>query len=156
MAGARQKARILALQALYEADTAHHSPAEAIERLLLETKLAAEAQSFARALVAGVIREREPIDAAIRTAAPLWPLEQVAAVDRNILRIAIEEILFSEGMAGQSHLPAEVVINEAVELGKLFGAESSARFINGVLGAINSRRSGELAAMAADKSQSKS
>ncbi|MSQ26550.1 MAG: transcription antitermination factor NusB [Dehalococcoidia bacterium] len=156
MAGARQKARILALQALYEADTAHHSPAAAIERLLLETKLAAEAQSFARALVEGVTREREPIDAAIRTAAPLWPLEQVAVVDRNILRIAIQEILFSEGSAGQNPLPVEVVINEAVELGKLFGAENSARFINGVLGAINSRRSGELAAIVVEKSQSKS
>ncbi len=145
MPGVRQKARILALQALYEADTVHHSPVAALERLLLESKLSPEAQSFARALVAGVTRERERIDAAIRTAAPLWPLEQVAVVDRNILRIALDEMLFPEAPE-PNRLPPAVVINEAVELGKLFGAENSSRFINGVLGTVSGRVTGALTA----------
>jgi N utilization substance protein B len=82
-------------------------------------------------LVTGVIQNQERIDENIQSFAPAWPIEQIPAVDRNILRLAIFEILID------NKVPVKVAINEAVELAKTFGADSSSRFINGVLGSVS-------------------
>jgi len=128
MAGVRRKARILALKTLFELDIAGHDPEETLTRHLEEEALPQGVASFARELVRGVVENRERIDATIRSYARAWPLEQLALVDRNILRLAIFEILVN------NRVPAKVAINEAVELAKTFGSESSPRFVNGVLG----------------------
>ncbi len=126
----RRKARSLALQALYEGDASDHSPEETMERLLAGASMNAGAKAFARGLARGVATELKGIDSMIRDLAPAWPVEQIPTVDRNILRIAIYEI----GHAAST--PPKVVINEAVELAKTFGSESSPRFVNGVLGSL--------------------
>lgn len=131
MAGKRRKARILALKALYEIDTVGHGPEPTLDSLLQETPLPAEAEEFGRHLVAGVLAHRQQIDEIIRNTAPAWPLEQVAAIDRNILRLAIFEILID------NKVPMRAAINEAVELAKFFGGETSPKFVNGVLGAVS-------------------
>jgi len=135
MAGSRRRARTAALQALFEADTSRHSPVDALERELSEQGLPAPAAQFARELVQGVLAQKERIDEVIAQAAPAWPVDQLPAVDRNILRLAIHEIL------GDNGTPVKAVINEAIELAKSFGSENSARFINGVLGTIERQRS---------------
>ena len=132
MAGARRKARTLAFQALYEIDSAGHKPEEAVGYLLADARLSAENADFVRELVNGVAQNREKIDENIRRFAPAWPIEQISVVDRNILRLAIFEILID------NKVPLKVAINEAVELAKAFGSDNSARFVNGVLGAVSS------------------
>jgi N utilization substance protein B len=129
--GARRKARKLAFQALYEADLAGHEAEPAISRLLAKEGLTEENSDFARQLVSGVIHHKEEIDRNIGRFAPAWPIEQIAMVDRNILRLAIFEILFGK------KVPIKVAINEAVELAKRFGSGSSPRFVNGVLGSVS-------------------
>lgn len=133
MTGRRRKARELALQALYEADVASHSATEALERLIgeLEASLPEEAAQYSRELVSGVLQNKEVIDSKIRHHAPNWPLEQTSAIDRNILRLAIFEILFNNSV------PMRAAINEAVDLAKTFGSDSSSKFVNGVLGAFS-------------------
>ncbi|HKZ50221.1 MAG TPA: transcription antitermination factor NusB [Dehalococcoidia bacterium] len=128
--GARRKARALALQAIYEQDTVGHDAKVALERGISERPLAPATTAYARDLVAGVLANKPAIDAVIREKAPAWPLEQLAPVDRNILRLAIYEILFD------NKVPVRAAINEAVEMAKLFGSESSPRFVNGVLGSV--------------------
>ena len=131
----RRQARIVALQALFEIDSVNH-PADAVLAQRLEDKpLPEDGEAFARALVRGVLDHRAELDTLISTIATDWPLEQMAIVDRNILRIAIHEITLEE------QTPTKVAINEAVELAKLFGSESSRRFVNGVLGTLVLRRS---------------
>jgi len=88
---------------------------------------------FVRELVNGTVKNREEIDKQIQTLAPAWPLDQLAVIDRNILRLAIFEILYD------NKVPVKAAVNEAVELAKLFGSESSAKFINGVLGAVSAK-----------------
>lgn len=127
----RRRARIAALQALYESDLSHHEATAAVERLSGEEELNDQQQSFARELVTGVLAQRDDIDALIRRAAPQWPLEQMSAIDRNILRLAIREILMNNGA------PVRAAINEAVELAKTYGSDSSAKFVNGVLGSVS-------------------
>nr|HID12788.1 transcription antitermination factor NusB [Anaerolineae bacterium] len=127
---ARHKARIVALQALYEIDCAHHPPAVVLEQRLAETHLPAAAAAFSRHLVNGVLQHQPVLDTFIHRHAPEWPLEQMAYIDRNILRIAI----FEFAVDGQT--PVKVAINEAVELAKAFGSDSAPRFVNGVLGAL--------------------
>ena len=131
MAGGRRKARSIALQALYEIDSVQHDPEETLNNLQAEAKLSEENLGFARELVDGVIKYKEKLDAQIHRYAPAWPIEQIAFIDRNILRLAIFEILID------NKLPVKVAINEAVELAKNFGGDSSSKFINGVLGAIS-------------------
>lgn len=125
----RHQARILALQALFEIDLTNHRPGEVLsERLATqEPPLTPEAIEFARAIVHGVVLYQQPLDALISRFAPEWPIEQIAVIDRNLLRMALWEI----GIAGT---PMKVAINEAVELAKAFGADASPRFVNGVLG----------------------
>ena len=131
MPGTRHKARMLALQALYEVDSVNRRPEAVTERLLAETPLSAENSDFVRELVSGTVKNREEIDGNIRKFAPAWPVDQIAMIDRNILRLAIFEILFD------NKVPVKVAVNEAVELAKTFGSESSAKFINGVLGSVS-------------------
>jgi len=128
----RRRARGVALQALYELDSTHHDPGTVLAHRFGDARLKPEGESLARALVAGVLRERERLDALIQQHAPEWPIDQLAAVDRNVLRIAIFEFDISK------MTPMRVAINEAVELAKEFGSESAPRFVNGVLGAIAS------------------
>jgi len=137
--GPRHRARVAALQALYEADTSTHAPEEALTRVLSGQRLPREAAEFARVLMERVLAERGELDALIAKAAPAWPVEQLSPVDRNILRLAISELL------GDNGAPVRAVINEAVELAKSFGSENSAKFINGVLGSIERQRSELLA-----------
>jgi len=131
MAGARRKARVLALQALYEIDSVGHEAGEVVTRLLANEALPEEDAAFTRELVSGVIQNKEKIDQNIRRFAPVWPIEQIPVIDRNILRLAIFELLFD------NKAPVKVAINEAVELAKKFGSDSSPKFVNGVLGSVS-------------------
>jgi N utilization substance protein B len=126
----RRKARMIALQALFEFDVGHHDPAEALERLITDQRVQRETAEFARSLVRGVEESRAELDTQIAHAAPAFPLEQVAAVDRNVLRLALYEILKN------NETPVRAAVNEAVELAKAYGSDGSRRFVNGVLGAI--------------------
>ena len=128
----RRKARGLALQALYEIDSTGHSAEGVMERLLTGERLSKENSGFVHDLVTGVIQNKEKIDRSIKDFAQAWPLEQMPAIDRNILRLAIFEILID------NKVPIKVAINEAVELAKIFGADSSSKFVNGVLGSVSS------------------
>jgi N utilization substance protein B len=131
MTGERRKARELVLQALYEIDLAGHTSDQVIARMIEDNALTPEGSAFARELLEGTVLNREKIDEQIRHFAPAWPLDQMAIVDRNILRLAIYELLHN------NKVPVKVAINEAVELAKSFGADSSPRFINGVLSSIS-------------------
>lgn len=129
--GDKRKARKLALQALYEADCIPtHRADDAAKRLLAESRISPEGSDLCRELVSGVVEKKDTIDAILRERAPLWPLEQLSPIDRNVLRIAIYELRYSE------KAPQKAVINEAVELAKVFGSGNSAKFVNGVLGAV--------------------
>jgi len=129
--GVRRKTRAIALQVLYEFDLAGHDVETALAHLLADAELSEDNAAFARDLVNGVIQNREQIDQYIKDFAPAWPLEQIPIVDRNILRLAIFEILLD------NNVPVKVAINEAVELAKKFGSDSSSRFVNGVLGSVS-------------------
>ncbi len=124
-----RKARVVSLQVLFESDCVEHDLEVILSRQLKWTTLNDEGVSFVQGRVSGVQKNKSHIDAIICRFAPAWPLEQIAIVDRNILRIAIYEIL-------QDKVPVKVAINEAVELAKTFGSESSPKFVNGVLGAF--------------------
>jgi len=130
MVGFRRKARIIALQTLYELDCSAHQPNEILARLLQEKPLPDEAADFARSLVNGVLKNKKNIDDVIRRFAPAFPVEQIAPIDRNILRLAIFEVLFD------NRVPVKAAINEAVELAKSFGSDTSQKFVNGVLGSV--------------------
>jgi transcription antitermination protein NusB len=131
MKGARHKAREVALQVLYEIDSVKHSADEAIGYILGRIEVSEETGQFARELVQGVLQNRDQLDQNIKDFAPAWPLDQISLVDRNILRLAIFEILH------ENKLPVKVAINEAVELAKAFGSDNSSRFVNGVLGSVS-------------------
>ena len=126
----RTRARSLALQVLYEVDIAKHPPADIYRLRLEETPLSDELSDFARQIIFGVIPLTDTLDQIIAIYAPEWPLDQIAAIDRNILRMALWEF------AVYRDTPIKVAINEAVELAKQFGSDSAPRFINGVLGAL--------------------
>ncbi len=130
MPGIRRKARSAALQALYEVDSAGHKPDETMERAIAEQELPEEGADFARCLVKGVLDNRERLDKVIARFAPAFPVGQLAIIDRNILRLAIFEVLLD------NRVPMKAAINEAVDLAKTFGGESSPKFINGVLGSV--------------------
>ena len=131
MTGTRRKARSIALQALYEVDTVTRDAAAVVERLLSAETFSEENRAFALELVNGVVQNKPEIDRNIRKFAPAWPLEQIALIDRNILRLAIFEILFN------NKVPVKVAVSEAVELAKSYGSESSGKFVNGVLGSVS-------------------
>src|SRR5580765_4739568 len=135
----RRQARIIALQTLYEVDTSQHPPDDVLRRNLDEPasenvngppSVDVKVREYGSALVNGVLEYRDELDKIIVECAPSWPLDQMSSIDKNILRLAIFEILFD------NRVPLKAAINEAVELGKRFGSDSSSRFINGVLGTV--------------------
>lgn len=131
----RHLARSVVLQTLFEWDTTHASPEgakEMLDRNVAEFGGDDIDRSFLDQLMNGVLAKQPDIDLVIEKAAPEWPLERIAPVDRNILRLGLYELLFAD----RAQVPAKVAINEAIELAKTFGGESSGRFINGVLGAV--------------------
>ncbi|NQT71266.1 MAG: transcription antitermination factor NusB [Chloroflexi bacterium] len=132
MESIRRKARIIALQALYEFDCVGHDLAESTARLIQEKPLPEDAALFSQELVTGVEENKEKIDAQIQKFAPSFPVEQLSLIDRAILRLAIFEIVIDK------KVPLKVAINEAVELAKTFGNNNSAKFVNGVLGSVSS------------------
>jgi N utilization substance protein B len=129
----RHRARVLALQALYEIDCASHPPSVVLFRHLSENTLKPSYAEFTRHLVNGVVAHQDVLDEFIHEHAPEWPIEQMAYIDRNILRMAIFEFAIDGGT------PVKVAINEAVELAKWFGSDSAPRFVNGVLGSLVER-----------------
>jgi N utilization substance protein B len=126
----RTRARGLALQVLYEVDIANHPPVEVYNSRLEDTPLPKEHAEFARQIIFGVLPVIPELDQLIAKYAPEWPLDQVAVIDRNILRISFWEF------AVQRDTPIKVAINEAVELAKQYGSDSAPRFVNGVLGSL--------------------
>jgi len=134
MTGIRRQARIAALKVLYELDCTKHDAEEALARLTAQEEVPQEALIFSRELVRGVLQNKAELDALIHRFAPAFPAEQMSAIDRNVLRLAIFEILFGR------EAPFKVVINEAIELAKKYGSDSSPRLINGVLGAMTTER----------------
>ncbi len=130
----RTRARSVALQALYEIDVSGHPPGSVIQERLEEGDLEPELVEFTRQIVLGIAPMFETLDRFIAEHAPEWPLDQVAIVDRNILRIALWEF------AVYGKTPIKVAINEAVELAKTYGSDSSPRFVNGVLGSLAARQ----------------
>lgn len=126
----RRLARRVTLETLYEYDIANHPPDEILERRLEAHPMENAGVEFASQLVQGVLQHQQEMDKLIARYAPEWPLDQMAVIDRNILRIAIYEFLIAE------QTPVKVSINEAVELAKTYGSDSAPRFINGVLGTL--------------------
>jgi N utilization substance protein B len=126
----RRRARRVTLETLYEYDIAGHDPDEVLEQRLEESPMERAGVEFAQRLIHGVIAYQEHMDRLIARFAPEWPLDQMAVIDRNVLRIAIYEFLVTD------ETPVKVAINEAVELAKVYGSDSAPRFINGVLGTL--------------------
>ena len=129
----RTKARAIALQALYEYDLAQHPVGVILHERFTEDELEEKMRRFSEEIVLGVFPIIDKLDLIIANYAPEWPLDQVASIDRNIIRIALWEF------AVKKCTPVKVAINEAVELAKVFGSESTPRFVNGVLGSLVSK-----------------
>jgi N utilization substance protein B len=131
---ARRRARAVVLQTLFEVDMAEHDPRRVLQQRIADSGTEDDGVEFAEHLVEGVLDNLPEIDPVISEIAPEWPLEQMSPIDRNILRIAVFEMTFDPA------IPTKVAINEAVELAKLFGSDSSRRFVNGALGTLASRQ----------------
>lgn len=129
----RHLARSIVLQTLFEWDTTHAEDAAGILARNAEEFGGGDTDKpFMDTLLEGVIAKKDDLDLIITKAAPEWPLDRIAPVDRNILRLGLFELLFAD----RAQVPAKVAINEAIELAKTFGGDSSGRFVNGVLGAV--------------------
>ncbi len=126
----RRKAREIALQVLYQLDVLRIDPKEGIDLFWRHFSAPSEARSFASELIEGTWAHRDEIDQLISTCSENWSLERMARVDRNILRLAVYELLYGQG------IPPKVALNEAIDLGKEFGSENSSSFINGILDAL--------------------
>jgi N utilization substance protein B len=130
----RRRARSLVLQSLYEVDTVGHPPQEVVARHIEHNdSISDDGVAFLKEMVIGVGSSTHHLDELIASCAPQWPVDQLAVLDRNILRMALWEL------ATSNETPLKVAINEAVELAKRFGSDNSARFINGVLGTLAQR-----------------
>lgn len=135
MASNRHLGRIVALQTLYEyefrvqSEDKSASVDDILKRNLERYEQEIEDTEFVESLVHGVVEHQDDLDDKIRPLAPEWPLEQIARIDRNILRLGLYELLYRG-----EQVPPKVAINEAVELAKAFGSDNSSKFINGVLG----------------------
>lgn len=129
----RHRARIIALQTLYEVEFAANKENDILKRNLENQCLPEEAARFADSLVSGVISNRQLLDETISSYARAFPVDQLAVMDRNILRLALFEITIKK------EVPPKVAVNEAVELAKEFGADTAPKFVNGVLGAVISK-----------------
>ncbi|MBU0476582.1 transcription antitermination factor NusB [Patescibacteria group bacterium] len=131
----RHLSRSIVLQSLYEWDFFGKKPEglkDIVERNIEEFGPGLESQDFIWQLITAIIKRLSDIDKIIEKAAPEWPVEQINIVDRNVLRIGLYELLYSD----KKEVPPKVAINEAIELAKGFGGESSGKFINGVLGTV--------------------
>ena len=130
----RHLSRSIAMQSLYEWDFSGKKLdlTKTVEKNLKEFAPGLEDPSFTWQLVIGVVDHLQEIDKIIEKAAPEWPLSQISVVDRNVLRIGLFELLYGK----REDVPPKVAINEAIELAKSFGGESSGKFINGVLGTV--------------------
>jgi N utilization substance protein B len=126
----RRRTRIAVLQVLCEVDTVRHNAEEVLGRRIMNENFSHSAEEFLQGLSNGVLEELPEIDKIIAKFAPSWPMNQMAVVDRNLLRMAIYEMVMDV------ETPPKVAINEAVELAKVFGSESSPKFVNGVLGSV--------------------
>lgn len=126
----RTKARSVALQALYEIDLTEHSIGTVLDNRFKDIELSLSLQEFVTQIVSGIAPIRKILDEHIAEHAPEWPIEQISIIDRNLLRIALWEF------AVQKETPLKVAINEAIELAKRFGSDSTPRFVNGVLGSL--------------------
>ena len=130
--GTRHQSRVLAMQYLFECDVASHSLEDILERMVTDEDepVLPQVADHTRRLTTGVVAHLSEIDAAIGKAAPAFPVDQLASIDRNVLRIAIYELLY------EHNVPQKAAINEAIEIAKHYGGPSSGKFINGVLGTI--------------------
>lgn len=128
--GSRRKARELALQMLFQWEVGHHSPDHVVATFLNAKKVEPDVEGFARAIFEGAVREIQALDRLVRRHSEHWRLERMAAVDRNVLRIGLYELLH------HPETPPSVVINEALELARRFSGEDSVEFVNGVLDGI--------------------
>jgi transcription antitermination protein NusB len=128
----RHLLRTVAMQSLFEWDfnNQEKSLTEVVDRSLTEFAPGVDDPDFARSLALGVEKNLPEIDAIIAETASEWPIDQITVVDRNVLRVGIYELMFLKDV------PPKVAINEAVEMGKIFGGESSGKFVNGVLGTL--------------------
>jgi N utilization substance protein B len=134
--GGRHPARRVALQTLFEIDFNRGDPKETWTRGSFRAGLTEEAAAFAWSIVEGVLENRKALDAEIAALAPEWPIDQMAKIDKNVLRIALYELRITRDV------PPAAVIDEAVELAKLFGSEAAPKFVNGVLATATGGRSG--------------
>lgn len=133
--GSRHLSRSIAMQSLYEWDFFGRKSGDLdkiIEHNIKEFGAGLEDQDFSRQLIKGVASNIDKIDNIIGKAAPQWPIDQIAIIDRNVLRIGLYELLYGK----REEVPPKVAINEAIELAKTFGGENSGKFVNGVLGTI--------------------
>jgi len=149
----RHLARTIVLQSLYEWDFHNQTPKEALqitERNLDEFAPDFDERSFTLALMKGIMDHIDDIKDAISKFAPDWPIERITTVDRNVLRIGIYELIFDD------QIPSKVAINEAIELAKSFGGESSGKFVNGVLGAVYRDQTAQGKTKEADKPKEES
>lgn len=131
----RHLARSIAIQSLYEWDFKEFNDgllADIVERNLNEFGPGLKEKEFVNSLISGVVRHRRELDKIIEKAAPMWPIDQIDRIDRNVLRLGLYELIFEN----KEEVPPKVAINEAIELAKSFGGESSGKFINGVLGTV--------------------
>jgi N utilization substance protein B len=126
----RHKAREVALQCLFAMDAKGRWDEPSLDWLLTENPLSRKTITYAEGLVQGVHENLSELDELIQKYAPAWPVSQLSLVDRNILRIALFELLYRD------QVPRKAAVNEAVELAKVFGSESSSRFVNGVVGSV--------------------
>ena len=129
----RTKARGIALQVLYEYDLTGHPPSLSIDQRLSDEPVEDKLKIFSQEIITGVVPIIQQLDEIISRNAPDWPLDQVATIDRNIIRIALWEF------GVEQCTPIKVAINEAIELAKVFGSDSTPRFVNGVLGSLAAR-----------------
>lgn len=143
MSANRHLGRIVALQTLYEEDFRKEcedkgfSLAQVLARNIARYQETIDDKKFIEDLVNGVAARQAEIDDIIRPVAPEWPIEQIARIDRTILRIGVYELLFT------AEVPPKVAINEAVELAKAFGGDNSSKFVNGVLGTVLRNKEGQ-------------
>ena len=131
MSNSRHKARIVIFQSLYESDMTSHSLLESFENIAKNEKLSEKNKAFCSSIIEGITKHQNNIYEIIQNKASRFPIEQIAKVDVAILKLAVYEILFQKDKE-----PAEVVINEAIEIAKAYGSNSSGAFINGVLAGI--------------------
>lgn len=131
--GHRRRARELALQLLFEVELTRDTPAEVVTRFWAERVVPRNVRTFADVLTEGALEHLADIDTLLAGAADHWRLDRMAAVDRNVLRIAIYELCH------QTDIPPAVVIDEAIEVARKYGSEDSAPFVNGILDAVRRR-----------------